>query len=204
MVRLESIESTVGKKMAAGETGQEEAWVLASQKGDQLAFNRLVLKWEHRVYNLTLRMLNDPEEAAETTQEIFLAVYRNIKRFRMQASFSTWIYRIAVNHSISRLRRRPPVQVSIDDGVFSRQGKDFAVSGGQERRLLEMERRTRIRDSLSRLSTEQRAVIELKLYQEETFDSIAAILDIPASTVKSRFYAGIEVLKGRFRHLLEE
>jgi RNA polymerase sigma-70 factor (ECF subfamily) len=186
------------------EIGQEEAWVLASQKGDQLAFNRLVLKWEHRVYNLVLRMLNDPEEAAETTQEVFLAVYRSIKRFKRQAKFSTWIYRIAVNHSISRLRRRPPVHYSIDDEPFVQTHQRFSVSGGQETDVLRLERSRGIRESLSRLSSEQRAVIELKVYQEETFESIADILGLPASTVKSRFYSGLGILKGRLRYLLED
>ena len=205
MVRVETITTTIGKRMSAErEIGQEEAWVLASQKGDQLAFNRLVLKWEHRVYNLSLRMLSDPEEAAETTQEIFLAVYRNIKRFKRQATFSTWIYRIAVNHSISRLRRRPPVHYSIEYEPFVQTHKKFSVSGRQETDLLRLEQRGKIRESLSKLSAEQRAVMELKVYQEETFDSIADILGLPASTVKSRFYAGLGILKGRLRYLLED
>ena len=205
MVRMDSITSRIGNRMLPDrEIGQEEAWVLASQKGDQLAFNRLVLKWEHRVYNLVLRMMNDPEEAAETTQEIFLAVYKSIKRFKRQAKFSTWIYRIAVNHSISRLRRRPPVHYSIDDEPFVQTDKRFSVSGGQETDVLRLERSRRIRESLSRLSSEQRAVIELKVYQEETFEAIADILRLPASTVKFRFYSGLGILKGRLRYLLED
>jgi RNA polymerase sigma-70 factor (ECF subfamily) len=190
--------------MAVEESGQEEAWILASQNGDQLAFNRLVLKWEHKIYNLVLRMLNEPEEAAETTQEIFFAVYRNIGRFRRQAKFSTWIHRIAVNHSISRLRRRPPVHISIEEQGFAPVDKKISVPGRQEREVLRREQQVRIRNSLSTLSAEQRAVIELKIYQEETFESIAGILKIPQSTVKSRFYAGLEILKGRLRHLAED
>ncbi len=95
---------------------QEKNWVTASQKGDTLAFNRLVLKWEKTIFNLTLRMLQDPEEAEEAAQDVFLSAFKSIGRFRQDARFSTWLYRIAVNHCITRLRRRPPgVHYSLDD-----------------------------------------------------------------------------------------
>ena len=98
------------------ESERETAWIAASQRGDALAFNRLVLKWERPIYNLALRMLQDSEEAAESAQEVFLSAYRNIRRFRQDSRFSTWLYRIAVNQCISRLRRRPPgAHYSLDD-----------------------------------------------------------------------------------------
>ena len=77
---------------------QESAWVSASQRGDALCFNRLVLKWEKPIYNLCLRMLLDQDEAAESAQEVFCSAFKNIQRFRRDARFSTWLYRIAVNH----------------------------------------------------------------------------------------------------------
>src|SRR5262249_43205695 len=98
-----------------GEGSQECAWVTASQRGDAASFNRLVLKWERPIYNLSLRMLRDPDEAAEATQEVFLLAYKNIRRFRLHSQFSTWLYRIAANHCTSRLRKRPQgVQVSLE------------------------------------------------------------------------------------------
>ena len=80
----------------------------ASQRGDAVSFNRLVLKWERPIYNLSLRMLRDADEAAEATQEVFLLAFKGIRRFRLDAQFSTWLYRIAANHCTSRLRKRPP------------------------------------------------------------------------------------------------
>ncbi len=178
---------------------QEQAWVDASQKGDTLAFNRLVLKWEKPIYNLALRMLQDPDEAEETAQDAFLSAFRNIRRFRKDARFSTWMYRIAVNHCISRLRRRPPgVHYSLDDASEATPLSDrLPSSHSQEGEYLRQESRLRVRGALGFLPPEQRAVIELKFFQELTFEEIAEVVDTPLSTVKSRLYAGLDMLKVR-------
>jgi RNA polymerase sigma-70 factor (ECF subfamily) len=184
---------------AAPEYVQEDAWVTSSQRGDALAFNRLVLKWENKVYNLALRMLQHPEEAAEATQEIFLSAYKSIRRFRRDARFSTWLYRIALNHCISRARRRPQgANLSLDDGSQgAAQADRLRAPDSQEGELLRAENRKRVRGALVFLPPEQRAVVELKFFQEMTFDDIAVILEVPLSTIKSRLYAALDSLKVR-------
>lgn len=182
---------------------QDAAWVQDSRRGNTLAFNRLVLKWEKPIYNMVLRMLQDPEEAAEVTQEAFMAAYRNIGRFRGEARFSTWMYRIAVNQCVSRLRRRPPgIHYSLDD---QESGRDIAGEvrsvPSHEGQLLRDESRARVRDALSVLSPEQKAVVELKFFQELTFEEIAGVVAVPLSTVKSRLYAGLESLKLRLGNI---
>lgn len=180
------------------ETRQELAWIEASRRGDPTAFNRLVLKWERQIYNLVFRMLGNREDARETTQEVFLAVYRNIRKYRQKARFSTWLYRIAVNHCLTRLRRRPPLFQSLDDeeGRYSVPLHErLGTPDQQDKELLRLERSRIIRRSLNDLSGEQRAVVELKFFQEETFLTISEILGLPESTVKSRFYAALDVLK---------
>jgi RNA polymerase sigma-70 factor (ECF subfamily) len=173
--------------------------VAAAQKGDTLAFNRLVLKWEKTVYNVSLRMLQDRDEAAEAAQEVFLLAYKNIGRFRHDAKFSTWIYRIAVNHCISRARRRPlGMHISLDDTDHVMElDEQLCSPETQEESLLQKENRIRVQAALSFLPLEQRAVIELKFFQELTFDDIAVVLQVPVSTIKSRLYAGMEMLKIR-------
>jgi RNA polymerase sigma-70 factor (ECF subfamily) len=178
---------------------QERAWISSSQQGDTRAFNRLVLKWEKKVYNVTLRMLRDREEAAEATQEVFLMAFRNIRRFRLDARFSTWIYRIAMNHCLTRLKQRPPgMYFSLDDARDSEKPVEhLQVAGSQVRELLERERQKQILAALSHLPADQQAVIELKFFQERTFEEIAVILETPLSTIKSRLYSGLEMLKIR-------
>jgi RNA polymerase sigma-70 factor (ECF subfamily) len=184
---------------AAPEYVQEDAWVISSQRGDALAFNRLVLKWESRVYNLALRMLQHPDEAAEATQEVFLSAYKSIRRFRRNAKFSTWLYRIALNHCISRARRRPQgAHFSLDDGLAgATQADRLRAPDSQEGELLRAENRQRVRSAMAFLPPEQRAVVELKFFQEMTFDDIAAVLEVPLSTIKSRLYAALDSLRVR-------
>lgn len=181
------------------ERSQETAWVLASQRGDSLAFNRLVLKWEKSIYNLALRMLQNTDEASEATQDVFLSAYQNIRRFRLDAQFSTWLYRIAANHCISMLRRRPPgVHYSLDD-----HREDNAVAQGliqrqsHEEEVMLQESRHRVRQALEHLNPNQKAIVELKFFQELTFEQIAVITETPLSTIKSRFYASLEQLRVR-------
>ena len=113
---------TPARPVAATEAADgESALVAASRKGSARAFNELVLRWEGPVYNLSLRMLGDPEEAAEATQETFLSAYRGLSRFRGRSRFSTWLYRIASNRCLTRLRQRPDVaEQSLDAGPVGR------------------------------------------------------------------------------------
>lgn len=197
------MEGVIAARVAAGaDAEQEGAWIAASQRGETVEFNRLVLRWEKPIYNLSLRMLADPDEAAEATQEVFLSAFRNIRRFRRDAKFSTWLYRIAVNHCLSRLRRRPPgVHYSLEQEGAGRIVEGTLRRESHERDVLVSESRRRVRRALEHLPAEQRAVVELKFFQELTFDEIAATLEAPLSTVKSRLYAGLELLKSRLGRL---
>jgi RNA polymerase sigma-70 factor (ECF subfamily) len=176
---------------------QEKAWIAASQRGDTMAFNRLVLKWERTIYNVAMRMLQDRDDAAEAAQEVFLLAYQNIRRFRQDAKFSTWLYRIAINHCISRARRRPPgTHVTLDGGnPGAPPPMQLRVTETQEGELLREESRNRVLSALAFLPVEQRAVVELKFFQELTFEDIAAVLQVPLSTIKSRLYSGLEMMK---------
>jgi RNA polymerase sigma-70 factor (ECF subfamily) len=194
-----SVQAQQGMDMGTHPDSQEAVWVAASQRGDALAFNRLVLKWERSIYNLALRMLQDPEEAAEMAQEVFMTAYQNIRKFRQDAKFSTWIYRIAVNRCISRMRKRPPgIHYSLDDRdsrVDVR--RELSSAHSHEGDLLRRERRSQVQQALRALSPEQKTVVELKFFQDLTFEEISAVVQVPLSTVKSRLYAGLESLKLR-------
>ncbi len=181
------------------ERALEDSWIDASRQGDTPAFNRLVLKWEKTVYNLALRMLEDREDAAEATQDIFLSAYKNIRRFRKDSKFSTWLYRIAINHCITRVRRqRPGNHISLEEnGTAAKPIAQLSAPESQGGELLRSEEKRRVRNALALLPADQRAVIELKFFQEMTFEEIAEILGIPLSTIKSRLYSGLDTLKVR-------
>jgi RNA polymerase sigma-70 factor, ECF subfamily len=177
----------------------ENLWIAASQRGDLRAFNRLVLKWEKTIYNIALRLLQDREEAAEAAQEVFLLAFKNVRRFRKDSKFSTWIYRIVVNHCLTRIKQRPPgAHVPIENAIDAEiPAPQLRIIETQLSELMQREQQERVRDALSHLSAGQQAVIELKFFQELTFEEIAAVLAVPLSTVKSKLYSGIETLKIR-------
>jgi RNA polymerase sigma-70 factor, ECF subfamily len=181
------------------EKDQDNLWIAASQRGDARAFNRLVLKWEKTVFNVAFRMLNNREEAAEATQEVFLLAFKSIRRFRLDARFSTWIYRIVINHCLTRLKQRPPgTHLSIEDEThYSSPPPQMRVAETQVGELMRMEQRNRVLAALLHLPPDHQAVIELKFFQELTFEQIAATLETPLSTIKSRLYSGLEMLRVR-------
>ena len=187
------------KTRVLDEQMQESSWVTASQRGDTLAFNSLVLKWEKKVYNIALRMLHNREEAAEATQEIFLLAFRSIRSFRQDAKFSTWLYRIALNQCTTHARQRPPgIHLSLDDkNGGAGTVKQMRVAETQVGELLRSEQQSKVLEALLHLEPDQQAVIELKFFQEMTFDEISAVLSVPVSTIKSRLYSGLEMLKTR-------
>ena len=188
-----------GSPLVTSDQEQESSWIFASQRGDTRAFNRLVLKWEKAIYNVALRMLRDREDAAEATQEVFLLAFKSIRRFRRDAKFSTWVYRIALNHCWTRLKQRPPgTHFSLDHERKSESPvAQLQVAGSQVSELMQRERQNRVLSALAHLPSDQQAVIELKFFQERTFEEIAAILETPLSTIKSRLYSGLETLKIR-------
>ncbi len=198
----ESMSSTLGRVNSSAkpfDPSQEDVWISESQRGNAQAFNRLVLRWESLVYNLAFRMLKDREEAAEATQEIFLQAYKGIGRFRRDSRFSTWIYRIAINYCSNYLKQRPPgIHVSLDDdSSLSNPARKLTIFESQTEDVLRSEKKRRVLGALSRLQPEQQAIIELKFFQELTFEEISDVLDIPLSTIKSRLYSGLEMLKVR-------
>jgi RNA polymerase sigma-70 factor (ECF subfamily) len=159
--------------------------VLKARAGDVEAYNLLVSRWEKRVYNYVLRLVSDAEDALDLAQDVFLKAYQNLRRLEDPARFSSWLFRIAHNESFSLLRRRRPETEVTDQPPPSAPG----------RRMLPVETSLAVEAALSRLSSEQREAVVLKIYQGFKFEEIAEILECPVSTVKSRVYTALDLLK---------
>ena len=201
MPLLDAIEiSAKARSRQAEPDNPQLSWIVGSQNGDTVAFNRLVLQWQSSIYNLNLRMLGDPEDAADVTQETFLRAYKSIRRFRLEARFSTWLYRIATNQCLTRLGRRSKATPESLEQLQERRGLVPAAlqsDGDQEANLLAEERQQQVREALVALPIDQRLAVELKFFQERTFEEIGEILEASPSTIKSRLYVGLETLKKR-------
>ena len=169
--------------------------------GEPEAFNLLVRRWERHIYGLTLRMLGRDEEAKDATQETFLSAYRNLSKFRGEAKFSSWIYRIALNICNTKLRSRTRGAISLEE-QWEATGFELAAETDDLSGSIQQEQITRhVRRALQGLPAEMRQVIIMKEYEGLKFAEIADILGIPISTVKTRMYTGLTELRKRLEHL---
>ena len=176
---------------------QEQKWISAAQKGDQDAFEALVRLYEKRVFALTSRMCRNSEDAAEAAQEAFLAAWQGLPFFRGDASFSTWLYRLASNACVDLLRRegrhRAAAGPSLNDEALNVDIPDGAASPQEVAERSEL--RQQIEDGLSALSPEHRQVLILREMHQLTYDEIADTLSLDVGTVKSRISRGRKQLR---------
>lgn len=159
--------------------------IVKARRGDVEAFNLLVSRWEKRVFNYLLRLLANREDALDVSQDVFLKAYQNLPKLGDADKFAGWLFRIAHNEAFSLLRRKRPETGLVPD-------LQTADTAG---RLLPLELSLAVESALKRLSDDQRETVLLKVYQGFKFDEIAEILDCPVSTVKSRLYTALELLK---------
>ena len=161
--------------------------ILKAQRGDVDAYNLLVSRWEKRVYNYLLRLVRNREDALDLCQDVLLKVYQNLRKLEDPARFSPWMYRIAHNEAYSMLRRKKPE----DDLETSGYDMPSSMGGG----MLPVETALAVDAALRRLTEEQREAVILKVYQGFKFEEMAEILGCPMSTVKSRLYTALDLLK---------
>ena len=179
----------------------DEELVARSQGGDLDSFNQLVLRWERPIYALAYRVIGREEDARDVAQETFLRAFRALKGFKGQAKFSSWLYRITLNLCrdwIRRERRTPVVQAPEGVDVIELAG-EATPSESIEDLVSRHELGRVVGKAMSQLPEEQRTAIILKEYHGLTFQEIADLLDCPLSTVKTRLYQGLTVLRKQLR-----
>ena len=179
---------------------QEQNWIAAAQKGDQDAFAQLVKRYEQRVLALTTRMCSNAADAEEAAQEAFLSAWQGLPFFRGDASFSTWLYRLASNACVDLLRRegRHRGSLSLDDEDAAIDLPDHALSPHDEAERSELRRQ--IEDGLRTLPPEYRQVLLLREVHQLSYGEISQILSLDLGTVKSR----INRARKRLRKILLE
>jgi RNA polymerase sigma-70 factor (ECF subfamily) len=163
------------------------------QRGETDAFEILVRRHEKTIFNLAYRMLGDYDDAAEVSQEVFLSAYRAIREFRGDANFSTWLYRIAINHATTRRRtlssRRQKIVPLHETDPLSDPGL------GPAEALERKEVRERVQSALNKLEPEDAAIILLRDLQDIPYEELARVLNIPIGTVKSRLHRARQALR---------
>jgi len=154
------------------------------RRGDVEAYNLLVSRWEKRVFNYLLRLTASPDDALDLSQDAFLKAYQNIRKLDDPARFGPWLYRIAHNEAYSFFRKRRPETALEDVSPERNPAPGFP-----------MDLSLAVTAALDRLNPEQREAVVLKVYEGFKFDEMAEILGCPVSTVKSRLYTALDLLK---------
>ena len=181
-------------------TRTDEELVARATAGDLDSFNQLVSRWERPIYALAYRTLGREEDARDVVQEAFLRAFRGLKGFRSEAKFSSWLYRITLNLCrdwIRRERRAPVVQTPEGVDAVDLADEQATPAESVEDLVSRREMSRAVARAMAELPEEQRTAILLKEYHGLTFQEIADTLACPLSTVKTRLYQGLSVLRRR-------
>jgi RNA polymerase sigma-70 factor (ECF subfamily) len=164
---------------------EDRCLVAEARRGHMAAYNVLMLRWQKRVFIHIVRLVGQREDALDLTQDVFLKAYQNLKKLDDPAKFPGWLFRIAHNEAFSLLRKNRP------EGEMTVEPKFAESSGG----LFPIECTLAVRSALARLSDDHREAVLLKFDQGFKFEEMAEILSCPVSTVKSRLYTALDLLK---------
>jgi RNA polymerase sigma-70 factor (ECF subfamily) len=176
------------------------------QKGDKRAFDLLVIKYQHKIYALVSRLVNDHAEVQDVAQESFIKAYRALPNFRGESAFYTWLYRIAVNtaknYLVSRNRRPPGTDVDVDDAA------QFAGDSGlrdidSPEQQLQGEQMIKIVDkAIAALPEDLRTALSLREFDGLSYEEIAEVMQCPVGTVRSRIFRAREAIDKELEPLM--
>ncbi len=206
--------ATLGDVASAVGLGAEESLVAELKAGSEQAYAWLITHYHQQVYSLVYRMVNDPADAADTTQEVFLKVFRGMKRFHGESSLKTWMYRIAVHEASNRRRwwfRHKAHETSIEPAANLEPEKnaglkDTLVDAADSpfENVAHQEIRSRVEAELRQVPEPYRTTVILRDLEELSYEEIAEVTEVSLGTVKSRLMRGREALKKRLEAHLRE
>ena len=173
----------------------ELSLIESAKQGDDTAFSRLMETHMDRVYAVALRIVKDPAEAEDVTQEVFINVYRKIGSFKGDSAFSTWIYRVTVNRALRHVKKLGR-WVSVDDPAKMEQQEDKRPS--PEDNAVERQKQDQLRRAIDELPDKQRTVLTLRVEQSLPFKEIARILGRSVGGVKANYFHAVRKVQAAF------
>lgn len=171
----------------------EQDLIQQALAGDVDAFGELVRLYEQPIFNLTYRMLGDGQEAEDAAQEAFIRAYSNLRSYDTNRSFKTWLFSIASNHCIDRLRKRRLTWVSIDEPLPPHPAL-VSDQFDPERSLVNQERSQLVQTMLSELTPDYRAAVIMRYWYDMSYADIADALETTESAIKSRLFRARQML----------
>ena len=177
------------------------------QKGDQRAFDMLVLKYQHKIIAIVSRYIKDNAEVYDVVQEAFIKAYRALGNFRGDSAFYTWLYRIAINtaknHLVSRGRRPPSSDVDIDEADYYDGSEPLRDIESPEGAMARDQLQAVVDKAIASLPEDLRTALTLREMEGLSYEDIAAVMDCPVGTVRSRIFRAREAVDKAIRPLLD-
>lgn len=187
----------------------EEDQVLISQTlaGQTSAFGELVRKYQNRLFNGMVHMLRNEAEAEDVVQDAFILALTRLETFHGNSAFFTWLYRIAYNVAVSKIRRRKPTVSLTANDNDNDDSRSFDFEGNApppDDRMSRSEDVEQLQNAMGRLSEEHRTVLILREMQQLDYDAISEVLELPIGTVRSRIHRAREQLKQQLEFLMDK
>lgn len=191
-----------------GEREADLALVERVQAGDQQAFGLLVTKYQRKLLRLVMRLVRDPAEAEDVTQEAFIKAYRALPNFRGESAFYTWLYRIGVNTAknwlVANGRRMPTVtDIAGDDAEGIDDGGLLRDDETPDRVMMSKQIAATVNAAMAALPEDLRTAITLREIEGLSYEEIAQVMDCPIGTVRSRIFRARDAIAARLRPLID-
>ena len=191
-----------------GNKASDQKLVERVQKGDKAAFDLLVLKYQHKIVNLVMRYVRDPDLALDITQEAFIKAYRALPRFRGDSAFYTWLYRIAVNtakNHLASVRRRPmDVELDLQDPEQFDLHAKLKETDTPEGVTMSQELHATVEKAIEALPEDLCTAIVLRELDGMSYEEIAQTMDCPVGTVRSRIFRARDAIGKKIGHLVDK
>ena len=183
--------------------------VTAAQKGEQAAYGKLLSRYKDSIYFMVLKMIRNQDDADDLTMEAFGKAFNNLHKYSPEFAFSTWLYRIALNNCIDFIRKKRLNTMSLDQPFETDSGDDFTIEVRShnldpEEKYIKEQRSELMRDVIEKLNPRYKKLIEMRYFQELSYEEIAEELKIPLGTVKATLFRAkdliYQILKNTIKH----
>lgn len=186
------------RENASASSLEDDKLVERATGGDEQAYKELVDKYERAIYFHILKMIRDQDQVEDLVQETFVKAFDNLASYSTTYAFSTWLYRIATNHTIDYLRKKKLKTLSIDEPVKTRDG-DMQIqlpdeNAETDRKIIRKQRQKIVQEAIDDLPAKYRRVIQMRHMEEKSYQEIADILELPLGTVKAHIFRARELL----------
>ena len=182
---------------ASSSSLQDDHWVVLAVKGDEKAYSELTQKYQKPLYFHVCKMIRNPDFAEDLVQDIFLKAFKSLKNYKNDYALSTWLYRIATNHTIDYLRKKKLETLSIhaDDSDDTHATIQLADEDSfTDEPMIRRERKNKVHEAIDQLPEKYREVILKRHIEEKSYQEIAEEMDIPLGTVKAHIFRARELL----------